>query len=97
MAKLIYIMNTSVDGYVAERDGTFDWSVPTAELYATYNELQRPVGTYLYGRRLYETMSVWDTAHLEPGGTAFSQASSSSNVSSPSCGAVRTRSCSRPP
>jgi dihydrofolate reductase len=71
MAKLLYIMNTSLDGYVAERDGTFDWSVPTAELFATFNELLRPVGTYLYGRRLYETMAVWDTAHLEPGGTAF--------------------------
>jgi len=71
MAKLIYIMNTSVDGYVAERDGTFDWSVPTAELYATFNELLRPIGTYLYGRRLYEAMAVWDTAHLAPGGTAF--------------------------
>lgn len=72
MAKLLYIMNTSVDGYVAERDGKFDWSVPTAELFALFNELLRPVGTYLYGRRLYETMAVWDAAHLEPGTTAFS-------------------------
>jgi len=72
MAKLIYMMNTSLDGYVAERDGKFDWFVPTAELFATYNELLRPIGTYLYGRRLYETMAVWDTAHLERGGPAFS-------------------------
>jgi dihydrofolate reductase len=72
MAKLIYMMNTSLDGYVAERDGKFDWSVPTAELFATYNELLRPIGTYLYGRRMYETMAVWDTAHLEPGGPPFS-------------------------
>lgn len=72
MARLIYLINTSLDGYVAERDGTFAWSAPTAELFATYNELLRPVGTYLYGRRMYETMAVWDTAHLEPGGPAFS-------------------------
>lgn len=71
MAKLIYLMNTSLDGYVAERDGKFDWSVPTAEFYATINEVLRPVGTYLYGRRLYEMMAVWDAAHLEPGGAAF--------------------------
>lgn len=71
MANLIYMMNTSLDGYVADRDGKFEWSVPTAELFATFNELLRPVGTFLYGRRLYETMAVWDTAHLEPGAPAF--------------------------
>ena len=71
MAKLIYLMNTSFDGYVAEPDGKFDWSVPTADVFALFNELLRPIGTYLYGRRLYETMAVWDTAHLEPGTPAF--------------------------
>jgi dihydrofolate reductase len=71
MAKLIYAMNTSVDGYISDRDGNFDWSVPGPELYAAFNELERPIGTYLYGRRLYETMKVWDTAHLEPGGQPF--------------------------
>ncbi|MGH7272672.1 MAG: dihydrofolate reductase family protein, partial [Polyangiaceae bacterium] len=71
MANLIYMMNTSLDGYVADRDGKFEWSVPTAELFATFNEFLRPVGTFLYGRRLYETMAVWDTAHLEPGAPAF--------------------------
>jgi len=71
MAKLIYMMNTTLDGYVTDRDGKFEWSVPTAELFATFNELLRPIGTYLYGRRLYETMAVWDTAHLQPGGPAF--------------------------
>ena len=71
MAKLIYMMNTSLDGFVAERDGTFDWSVPTAEVLAMFNELQRPIGTYLYGRRLYETMAVWDTAHLRSGDPPF--------------------------
>lgn len=71
MARLIYAMNISLDGYISDRDGQFDWSVPTPELYAAFNELQRPVGTYLYGRRLYEMMAVWETAHLEPGGPAF--------------------------
>jgi len=65
MAELIYMMNTSVDGYVAERDGTFDWSVPTAEVFAIFNELLRPIGTYLYGRRMYETMVYWETVDAD--------------------------------
>jgi dihydrofolate reductase len=64
-------MNISLDGYISDRDGKFDWGVPTPEFYAAINELLGPVGTYLYGRRLYETMAVWDTAHLEAGGPAF--------------------------
>jgi dihydrofolate reductase len=71
MAGLIYAMNTSLDGYVSDRDGRFDWAVPTPELFAAIYELQRPMGTYLYGRRLYETMAVWETAHLEAGGPPF--------------------------
>jgi dihydrofolate reductase len=71
MAQLIYAINTSVDGYTNDRDGNFEWSVPTRELFAAFNDLQRPVGTYLYGRRLYETMAVWETAHVEPGAPAF--------------------------
>lgn len=71
MARLIYIMNVSLDGYVADRDGNFDWSDPTPELFTTILELVRPVGTYLYGRRLYETMAVWETAHLDPAAPAF--------------------------
>jgi dihydrofolate reductase len=71
MARLIYAMNTSLDGYVSDRDGNFDWGVPGPELYAAFNELERPIGTYLYGRRLYETMAVWENLHLEPGGQAL--------------------------
>ena len=71
MARLIYAMNTSLDGYISDRDGKIEWAVPGPELFAAFNELQRPIGTYLYGRRLYETMAVWETAHLEPGGPAF--------------------------
>jgi len=71
MAKLIYVANTSLDGFTADRDGKFDWTVPTAEVFAAITELVRPIGTHLYGRRMYETMAVWDTAHTEPGGSAF--------------------------
>ncbi|MDN3354505.1 dihydrofolate reductase family protein [Actinomadura sp. DC4] len=64
MAKLIYSAITSLDGYVADADGKFDWSVPDAEVMAFLNEIERPLGTYLYGRRMYEVMSGWETAHL---------------------------------
>lgn len=64
MAKLIYAMNTSLDGYVNDRAGSLDWSAPSPEWFAALCELQRPIGTYLYGRALYETMAVWQTAHV---------------------------------
>ncbi len=64
MAKLIYLAITSLDGYVADEDGNFDWAEPDEELHTFVNELQRPVGTYLYGRRLYEVMLAWET--LQP-------------------------------
>ena len=71
MARLIYVINTSLDGYISDRDGKFDFAIPTREFYAAINELERPVGTYLYGRHMYETMAVWETAHLDAGGPAF--------------------------
>lgn len=71
MAKLVYIANTSLDGYIEDRDGRFDFGVPSAEVFKAITELVRPVGTYVYGRRLYETMAVWDTAHVDPASTAF--------------------------
>jgi dihydrofolate reductase len=61
MAKLIYGMIASLDGYVADEDGNFDWAVPDEEVHAFINDLERPVGTYLYGRRMYETMVGWET------------------------------------
>jgi dihydrofolate reductase len=61
MAKLIYSAISSLDGYVADRDGNFDWAAPGAEVHEFINDLERPVGTYLYGRRMYETMAVWET------------------------------------
>jgi dihydrofolate reductase len=63
MAKLIYSAIASLDGYVADEDGNFDWAVPDEEVQAFINELERPVGTYLYGRRMYETMVGWETDH----------------------------------
>jgi dihydrofolate reductase len=61
MAKLIYMAIASLDGYVADADGNFDWSMPDEEVHAFVNELERPVGTHLYGRRLYEVMVAWET------------------------------------
>jgi dihydrofolate reductase len=61
MAKLIYLMNASLDGYIADEDGKFDWGAPGEEYYSFINDLVRPVGTYLYGRQLYELMAVWET------------------------------------
>jgi dihydrofolate reductase len=62
MAKLIYSAITSLDGYVADEEGTFDWSAPDEEVHAFVNDLERQVGTYLYGRRMYEVMVYWETA-----------------------------------
>ena len=62
MAKLIYSVITSLDGYVADEDGKFDWGAPDEEVHTFVNDLERPVGTYLYGRRLYEVMVFWETA-----------------------------------
>ena len=63
MAKLIYAAIASLDGYVADEDGNFDWAAPDEEVHAFVNDLERPVGTYLYGRRMYDVMAFWETAH----------------------------------
>ena len=63
MAKLLYSVITSLDGYVADENGNFDWAAPDEELHSFVNDLERPVGTYLYGRRMYEVMVYWETAH----------------------------------
>jgi dihydrofolate reductase len=66
MAKLIYAAIASLDGYVADADGSFDWSAPDEEVHAFANELERPVGTHLCGRRMYEVMRYWETAGTGP-------------------------------
>ena len=58
---LIYAMIASLDGYVEDEPGRFDWAAPDEEVHAFVNELERPIGTYLYGRRMYETMVAWET------------------------------------
>lgn len=60
MAKLIYSMIASLDGYVADEHGGFDWAEPDEEVHTFVNDLERPVGTYLYGRRMYEVMAAWE-------------------------------------
>ena len=62
MAGLIYSAIASLDGYVADEDGGFDWAAPDEEVHTFVNELERPVGTYLYGRRMYETMVFWESS-----------------------------------
>jgi dihydrofolate reductase len=66
VANLIYSAITSLDGYVADVDGNFEWAVPDEEGHTFINDLERPVGTYLYGRRMYEVMVGWESAHTLP-------------------------------
>jgi dihydrofolate reductase len=66
MVRLIYSVITSLDGYVEDEDGNFDWAAPDEEVHEFVNELERSAGTYLYGRRLYDTMVFWETAHALP-------------------------------
>ena len=61
MGRLIYSAIASLDGYVADEDGNFGWSAPDEEVHAFVNELERPLGAHLYGRRMYEVLAVWET------------------------------------
>ena len=61
MAKLIYSAICSLDGFVADAEGNFDWAAPDDELHSFVNDLERPIATHLYGRRMYETMRYWET------------------------------------
>jgi dihydrofolate reductase len=61
MGKLIYSAIASLDGYIADEEGNFGWAKPDEEVHAFVNDLERPIGTYLYGRRMYETMAGWET------------------------------------
>ncbi len=71
MARLIYSAITSLDGYVADEDGNFEWAAPDAEVHSFVNELERPIGTYLYGRRMYEVMLFWETVSTEAAQAPF--------------------------
>jgi dihydrofolate reductase len=65
MAKLIYSVLGSLDGFFEDADGRFEWAAPDEDVFAFVNDLDRPIGTYLYGRRMYETMVFWETASTE--------------------------------
>jgi dihydrofolate reductase len=67
MAELIYSVIASADGYVEDAAGSFGWAEPDEEVFRFVNDLERPIGTYLYGRRMYQTMLYWETAHTVPG------------------------------
>jgi len=71
MRKLIYTAITSLDGFIEDADGKFDWAAPDEEVHAFVNDLERSAGTYLYGRRMYETMVFWETALDAPDQPAF--------------------------
>ena len=73
MSKLIYSAITSLDGYVADEDGNFDWAAPDEDVHSFVNDLERRVGTYLYGRRMYEVMVSWETAHTFSDQPPFTQ------------------------
>ena len=72
MSKLIYFIPASLDGFIADETSSLDWSVPDEAVYALINDLHRPIGTYLYGRKNYEMMAVWETPDVIPGGTPAS-------------------------
>jgi dihydrofolate reductase len=69
MAKLIYFMPASLDGFIAGETDNLDWSAPDEEVSTFINDVHRPIGTYLYGRKNYETMMIWETPDVIPGGT----------------------------
>jgi dihydrofolate reductase len=64
VSKLIYVANTSLDGYIEDPDGGFSWGDPDEEYFGLINEIQRSAGTYLYGRRMYEAMVYWEAAPI---------------------------------
>ena len=66
MAKLTYTALTSLDGYIEDEEGGFGWAEPDAELHAFVNDLEAPIGTHLYGRRMYETMAIWQEVGAGP-------------------------------
>ncbi|MDA8367201.1 MAG: dihydrofolate reductase family protein [Actinomycetota bacterium] len=71
MARLIYVSNVSLDGFIEDADGSFEWSEPGDDVFAFITELIRPIGTHLYGRRMYETMAAWETDPALAAGSAL--------------------------
>jgi len=73
VAKLVYSALASLDGYVEDSTGNFEWAAPDEQVHAFVNDLERPIGTYLYGRRMYETMAAWETVGADGGQRAASR------------------------
>jgi len=73
MAKLIYSALASLDGYTADENGNFDWAAPDEDVHAFVNDLERPIGTYLLGRRMYDVMAYWESADTLPDQSAIAQ------------------------
>jgi len=73
MGHLIYSAIASLDGYVEDAEGRFDWAAPDEEVHAFVNDQERPVGTYLYGRRMYETMRYWETVPTDESAPAVAR------------------------
>jgi dihydrofolate reductase len=71
VAKLIYSAIASLDGYIEDKQGKFDWAAPDDEVFAFVNDLEQPIGTYLYGRRMYQTMVFWETVSTSGEPEAF--------------------------
>jgi dihydrofolate reductase len=71
VARLLYMALMSLDGYIADEAGNYDWAMPDDEVFSFVNEFERPVGTHLYGRRLYQEMTGWETAGTQPGQSAL--------------------------
>ncbi len=71
MGRLVYISNITLDGYVSDRAGNFNFTTMTPEVFSSILELLRPAKTYVYGRRMYQVMSPWETAHLSPDSPSF--------------------------
>jgi dihydrofolate reductase len=66
VAKVLYVAMMSLDGYIEDEHGNFDWAAPNDEVHGFINNLTRPIGTYLYGRKMYDVMAVWETMHTFP-------------------------------
>jgi dihydrofolate reductase len=73
MARLIYSAIASLDGYIEDKQGKIDWGAPDDEVHAFVNDVERPIGTYLYGRRMYETMVAWETTDISGDQAAVSR------------------------
>ncbi len=69
MGKLIYVTPVSLNGHIADETGDYEWAAPDDEVHAFINDVMRPVGTYIYGRKMYQTMAVWETPDVIPGPT----------------------------